>query len=346
MKAIVKTGKGKGLVEVRDITTPEINDNEVLIKVHYSGICGTDIHIWNDEFLYYPPVTLGHEFSGEIARIGKKVNGWKIGDKVVSELHTGACGACRFCRTGNYQACKFKRAPGWGINGSFAEYIKMPSWLLHRIPKGVSMEEAAIMEPAAIAAQTLHRANVNIGDFVVIFGPGPIGLICAQMAIIAGASNVIIAGKEMDTKIRLPFAKKLGVDHVVNIDKKINLGNFIKDLTNGEGADVVIEATGSELAINEAIKIIGWNGKMGVVGLPNKIRLNIDWTMAAFKALDIRFSFSSKYLDWERTLQLLGKNKLNLKALITHEFVLNEWEKAFQAITEGRAIKVLLKSIC
>lgn len=347
MKAIVKTGKGKGLVEVRNVTVPEINDNEVLIKVHYSGICGTDIHIWNDEFPYYPPVTLGHEFSGEIVKIGKKIlNGWKIGDKVVSELHTGACGVCRFCRTGNYQACKFKRAPGWGIDGSFAEYIKMPAWLLHRIPDGVSMEEAAIMEPAAIAAQTLHRVNVNIGDFVVIFGPGPIGLICAQMAIIAGASRTVIVGKEIDSEVRLPLAKKLGVDYTVNIDKKINLENFIKDLTNGEGADVVIEATGSESAINEAFKIIGWNGKMGVVGLPNRTRLSIDWSTAAFKALDIRFSFSSKYLDWERTLQLLKKGKLNLKALIIHEFILNEWEKAFQVITEGKAIKVLLKSIC
>ena len=345
MKAVVKTGKGKGLIEVRDVAVPQINDNEVLIKVHYSGICGTDIHIWNDEFPYYPPVTLGHEFSGEIVKLGKDIDRWKMGDKVVSELHTGACGVCRFCRTGNYQACKFKRSPGWGINGSFAEYIKMPSCLLHKIPKGVSMEEAAIMEPAAIAAQTLHRANVNIGDSVVIFGPGPIGLICAQMAIIAGASNVIMVGKEIDSKIRLPFAKKFGVDHIVNIDKKNNLENFIKDLTNGEGVDVVIEATGSEFAINEAIKIIGWNGKMGVVGLPNKSRLNISWTMAAFKALDIRFSFSSKYLDWERTLQFLGKNRLNLKALITHEFVLDDWEKAFQVITEGKTIKVLFKLI-
>lgn len=141
MKAVVKIGKGKGLVEVRDVPTPEINYSEVLIKVHCSGICGTDIHIWNDEFPYYPPVILGHEFSGEIVRIGKKVSGWEIGDKVVSELHTMTCGVCRFCRAGNYQACKFKRAPGWGVNGSFAEYIKMPSWLLHRIPDGVSMEE-------------------------------------------------------------------------------------------------------------------------------------------------------------------------------------------------------------
>jgi len=121
MKAIVKTGKGKGLVEIRDVAVPEINDNEVLIKVYYAGICGTDIHIWNDEFIYYPPVTLGHEFSGEIVKLSKNVNRWKIGDKVVSELDTGACGVCRFCRTANYQACKFKRSPSWGINESFSE---------------------------------------------------------------------------------------------------------------------------------------------------------------------------------------------------------------------------------
>ncbi|MBA7498424.1 D-arabitol-phosphate dehydrogenase [subsurface metagenome] len=345
MKAIVKTGRGKGLVEIREVPTPEINYSEVLIKVHYSGICGTDIHIWNDEFPYYPPVTLGHEFSGEIVKLGKDVDRWKIGDKVVSELHTGACGVCRFCRTSNYQACKFKRAPGWGINGSFTEYIKMPSWLLHKIPDGVSMKEAAIMEPAAIAAQAIYKANVKTGDFVIIFGPGPIGLICAKMAMITGANRVAIVGKEIDNKIRLPLSKKLGVDYVINIDKEADLENFIKDLTNGEGADVVIEATGSELAINEAFKIMRWNGRMAVVGLPNKTRLSINWSIAALKALDIRFSFSSKYLDWERTLQLLKKRKLNLKTLITHEFPLNEWKKAFKVIVEGKAIKVLLKSI-
>lgn len=344
MKALVKYKKGIGNMKIKDVPIPEPDDNEVGIKINACGICGTDIKIMKDEFPYNAPVIVGHEFSGEIVKLGKKVNGWEIGDKVVSELHTGACGVCRFCRTGNYQACKFKRSPGYGINGSFAEYIKMPSWLLHRIPDGVSMEEAALMEPAAIAAQTLHRANVGTADFVVIFGPGPIGLISAQMAMIAGASRVIMVGKEIDSKIRLPLAKKLGVDHVVNIDdEETNLENFVKNLTSGEGADVVIEATGSEFAINKAFEILRWNGRMAVVGLSNKMKLNIDWRTGGFKALDIRFSFSSKYLDWEKTLQLLEKKKLNLKALITHEFVLDEWKKAFQVIAEGKAIKVLLK---
>jgi len=343
MKALVKYKKGVGNMKIMDVPIPEPDDNEVRIKINACGICGTDVKIMKDEFPYNTPVIVGHEFSGKIVKLSKKVNGWKIGDKVVSELHTGACGVCRFCRTGNYQACKFKRSPGYGINGAFTEYIKMPSWLLHRIPDGVSMEEAALMEPAAIAAQTLFRADVKIGDFVVIFGPGPIGLISAQMAIIAGASKVIIVGKEIDNKIRLPLAKKLGVDHVVNIDRENNLENIIKDLSNGEKADVVIEATGSEFAINKALEILHWNGRMAVVGLSNKMRLNIDWKTGSFKALDIRFSFSSKYLDWEKTLRLLEKKKLNLKALITHEFVLNEWEKAFQVIEEGKAIKVLLK---
>jgi len=128
--------------------------------------------------------------------------------------------------------------------------------------------------------------------------------------------------------------------------KEINLENFVKDLTNSEVINVVIEVTGSEFAINKAYKILRWYGKMSVVGLPNKTGLNIDWGTGAFKALDVRFGFSSKYLDWEKTLQLLEKKKLNLKTLISHEFVLDEWEKAFQVVTEGRAIKVLLKSIC
>ena len=178
MKALVKTKKGKGFLEIKEMPVPEINHDEVLIKVYYTGICGTDIHIFTDQFpLYYPPVILGHEFSGEIVKLGEKVTSWKTGDRVVAECQSLVCGKCRFCRTGHPEACLFKRSPGWGINGSFADYIKMPDWLLHKIPDNVSYKEAALTEPAAVSSQALYsRAKVSAGDFVVVLGTGPIGI--------------------------------------------------------------------------------------------------------------------------------------------------------------------------
>jgi D-arabinose 1-dehydrogenase-like Zn-dependent alcohol dehydrogenase len=139
MLALVKTGKGKGLVELKEAPIPLINENEVLIEVNAAGICGTDLHIYHDEFLYWPPVILGHEFAGVIAAKGDDVTDWDVGDRVVGEPHTLACGKCWLCRTGNRQICPKKRSPGWGIDGCFAKYMRYPEpELLHRIPETLS----------------------------------------------------------------------------------------------------------------------------------------------------------------------------------------------------------------
>ena len=182
MKALVKYQSGDGFVELRDVKIPEIKNDEVLIRVKACGICGSDIHILHDEFKNYPPVILGHEFSGEIAEVGKKVDGWNKGDRVVSELHIEACRVCYLCRNGQAQICPKKRAIGSGSNGAFAEYMKVPTWLLHRIPESVSFEAAALTEPTAISIDAIiETGKVKPGDFVAITGPGPIGLLIDEL---------------------------------------------------------------------------------------------------------------------------------------------------------------------
>lgn len=343
MKALLKTKKGKGFLEIEDVQIPEIDDNEVLIKVYYSGICGTDIHILSDEFTYYPPVILGHEFSGEIVQVGEKVTLWEGGDRVVAECQSLACGKCRYCRTGHPEACDSKRSPGWGINGSFAEYIKMPSWLLHKIPDNVSYKEAALTEPAAVSSQVLFsRSKLGTGDFVVVLGTGPIGIIIAKMAKIAGASKVLITGIDKDEHYRLLLAKKMGIEHNVNINK-VNLKEMVDDLTHGIGADLVVEATGVELAINQAFDIVRKLGTIAIVGIPGQSRLNVNWSAGSFKALDIRFSFSSQYKDWIRVLKQFENRSLDLTSLITHEFELDNWRIAFEKVIDCQGGKVLLK---
>ena len=174
MKALVKTAKGMGNIEIRDVSIPKIpKDDWVLIKIKAAGVCGTDLHIWHDQFFYWPPVILGHEFSGEIVEMGSKVTGFDTGDRVVVEPHSLACGKCEFCRQGKIQICSDKRSPGWGIDGAFTEYIVMPSLLLHKIPDGLSYELAAIAEPMAIAVhQVVERGRIECQDFVVVTGAG------------------------------------------------------------------------------------------------------------------------------------------------------------------------------
>ncbi|HEY3415391.1 MAG TPA: alcohol dehydrogenase catalytic domain-containing protein, partial [Armatimonadota bacterium] len=153
MQALVKTQKGVGFLALLDVEQPKPGPGEVLIEVKACGICGTDVHVLHDQFPYWPPVVLGHEFSGEVVELGPEAKYYKVGDRVVGEPHTQACGHCYLCRTGNVQICPTKRSPGWGINGAFTKYLKMPEKLLHRIPDSMGYDVAAIVEPTA---NTVH----------------------------------------------------------------------------------------------------------------------------------------------------------------------------------------------
>ena len=173
MLALIKRAKGEGQMGLDERPIPVCGEDEVLIRVAYSGICGTDIHILHDQFAYYPPVILGHEFSGEIVQIGQRVTGFSVGDRVVGEPHNRACGKCHLCRNGHIQNCADKRSIGWGIDGAFTDYLVMPEKLLHKIPDTLSLPEAAMAEPCAIVAhQLLERARVTPGDTVVVMGMG------------------------------------------------------------------------------------------------------------------------------------------------------------------------------
>src|SRR6056297_3341060 len=204
MKALVKTEKGKGNIEIQDVPEPQNAPDEVLIEVKACGVCGTDIHIMHDQFPYWPPVIMGHEFAGEIVQVGDEVEGWEVGGRVVGEPHTKACGECDLCRTGHVQICEHKRSPGWGIDGAFAKYLAYPTHLLHEIPDDMSFTHAALVEPTAnIVTDVLERATVEPEDFVVVIGPGPIGLTAAMAAKGQGAREVMIVGTPADVDLRL-----------------------------------------------------------------------------------------------------------------------------------------------
>jgi L-iditol 2-dehydrogenase len=342
MLALVKTQKGEGFLELRDVPEPQIAADEVLIEVKAAGICGTDIHVKHDTFPYWPPVILGHEFSGVIAQVGEKVEGWKVGDRVVGEPHTQACGECYLCRRGHIQNCAQKRSPGWGIDGAFAKYLKYPPKLLHRIPDAMTFEQAAVVEPAAnVVTDILVRGTLAAGDFVVVTGPGPIGLLAAQVARAGGAREVMLVGAPSDEELRLPTARTLGIEHVVNLTEVDPLQRCL-ELTDGRGADLVIECSGAPPAIAGTVAMARKWGKICAIGLTGKRPVTLDWDAAQTKVLTLYFNMSTAYESWDATIALIASGKVQIDPLVTHTLPLTQWEEAFAAVEKMEALKALL----
>jgi L-iditol 2-dehydrogenase len=343
MQALVKRARGPGNLELLEVAVPQIAPDEVLIRVRACGICGSDLKIEDDQHPYMAPVVIGHEFAGEIVEVGRDVESWADGQRVVSEQHTHACGHCRQCLTGNAFACASKRAPGYFTDGAFAEFIKIPAWLLHRIPDNLSLVEAALSEPAAVAAHgVLDRTGIRPEDVVLVLGCGPIGLVAAKMAQAEGAAKVIVTGIDRDEEVRLPKAHELGIDHVVNV-MQTDLAALVEDLTCGEGADVVIELSGAPPAITQAFELARRLGRVGIIGQPPTDEVAIPYREALFRALTVSFSYSSRYTSWERVLSLFARGAIRPAQFITHVLPLEEWERGFDLLRNGKAVKVVLQ---
>jgi L-iditol 2-dehydrogenase len=342
MQALVKTQKGAGFLELREVEPPRPGAGEVLIEVKACGVCGTDIHVLHDRFPYWPPVILGHEFAGQVVETGPETHYYKTGDRVVGEPHTQACGHCYLCRTGNVQICPMKRSPGWGIDGAFTKYLKMPERLLHRIPDGMGYDVAALVEPAANAVHdVVERAKVEAGDFVVVLGPGPIGLLAAMTARAGGARHVVMVGTPADEEIRLKKARALGLESVFNVAVQ-NPAEAVRDLTNGAGADLVIECSGSAAAIASTVDLVRKKGRICAIGLTARESIAFPWDKAAFKVCDIIFNLSTSYTSWDRTIQLIHTGRIPAQEIISHRLPLSQWRSGFDEIEAQRALKVLL----
>lgn len=341
MRALVKTGKGAGLIEVRDIPVPSIGDGDVLIEVKAAGICGTDLHIYHDEFPYWPPVILGHEFSGMIAALGKNVTDWKVGDRVVGEPHTMACGKCWLCRTGNRQLCPEKRSPGWGIDGCFAKYMRFPEpALLHRIPESLSFEDAAQVEPTAnVVTDVLERGVVEPGDVVAVIGPGPIGITAAMAAKAGGADRILLIGTDADEELRLPTARKIGtIDRVLNVQRE-NVPKLILDITQGRGADLVVEASGAERGIALGVQLVRKLGRVTAIGLTARPDISFPYATGMFKSATYVFNLSTSYTSWDKAIRLIANGKIDVAALVTHRGGIDRWQEFFTALDNKKGLK-------
>lgn len=342
MRALVKTGKGIGLIEVREVPEPRPGKGEVLIKIEACGICGSDIHVRHDSFPYWPPVTLGHEFTGTVVELGEDCGKLKIGDRVVAEPHTRACGKCYLCRTGNIQVCPEKRSPGWGIDGGMAEYIAYPERLLHKIPDSMTWDQAVMIEPVAnIVTDLLERTRVDPGETVVVLGPGPIGLLAAMASRAVGAGDVILVGAPGDVPLRFPKAAELGFRHLVNAAEE-NSVQYVLDHTEGLGADVVVECSGAPAAIATIPELVRKHGRVNVIGLTGGRKVELEWDKLLFKVATLVFNMSTYYTSWSKSIALVASGQVQAEKLITHKAPLEEWERVFDAVENQQALKGVL----
>lgn len=342
MKAVVKFKDGKDGWEIRDVERADPGPGEVEIEVKYVGICGSELHLYHDQHFYIPPVIVGHEFSGVISRVGANVRGWKVGDKVVSENQVGACRACEYCRSGLMHFCSERKPVGYVSNGYWTQYVCRPSWMLHKVPSAVSLEEAALTEPTTVAVSALcERHQIKTGDVVLVQGCGPIGLLAAMVSKAAGAGHIVVTGTSADKEARLPVAESLGVDRVINISEE-DIKPYIMEVTNGKGVDVVVEASGAPAAISSAIDVIKKRGTLIAIGEVGDDIVSYRWTTSIFKAVSILFTYGSTYDSWETALKLMSNHKINVKPLITHVLPLERWREGFELLEQKKGIKVLM----
>ncbi len=338
MKALVKRSAGIGNLELMEVPEPKPESKEVKIEVKAAAICGTDIHIFYDEYVNCPPVVLGHEMAGIVVEVGENVKKVKVGDRVTSETFKYTCGTCYFCQIGQIAHCPKRLSMGIHVDGAFTKYLIQREESIHILPDNIEFSAGALSEPLATAVHSVYeRANILPGDTVMISGPGPIGLLCLQ-AVKNLNVTVILCGVTNDEN-RLAFGKKLGADHIINVEKD-SLG-LIKDLTADLGVDAAIECAGAKASLDQCINLLRKGGQLIEVGLFGKnIEINIDQTV--IKELEIKPSFTYQHKTWERAMKLLKEDKIKIEPLVSGEFYLKDWEEAFEAVKENRGYKYLL----
>jgi L-iditol 2-dehydrogenase len=326
-------------MRVEEVPVPEIAENEVLIAVKSCGICGTDPHIYKGHFPVPFPLIPGHEFSGEVVSTGAAVTTVGIGDKVTADI-TISCGKCFYCRMGQKLFCEEIVQIGVHTNGAFAQYVKVPEANIYKLPKEMSWEEAAYIEPLACVIRGQERANITMGSTVAIIGAGPMGLVHAQLAKMNGATTVIMS--EMNA-IRIEKAKNLGVDHVIDASAQDPV-QAVLDLTEGRGADFVIEAVGSIPTYQQAFQMVRRGGVLVTYGAaPAHAVMEIKPFEIYSKELTIVGSYAGTYDTWLKAIHLISSKRFKPMDIISKSIPLtNIVDGIKEAMTNKDIIKIIV----
>jgi len=333
-------------VKFEDKPVPEIKDPyEVLIEVKFTGICGSDVHYWQHgaigPYVVKDPMVLGHESAGVVAKVGSSVKGLKPGDRVAMEPGI-PCRRCERCKEGKYNLCPhmaFAATPPY--DGTLAKYYKLPEDFCFKLPEHVSLEEGALMEPLAVAVHITKQSAIKQGDSIVVFGAGPVGLLCCAVAKAFGAGKIIAVDI---VKHRLEFAKKYAATATFEPERAPAVENAARLKKENDlpiGADVVIDASGAEPSIQTAIHALRVGGTY-VQGGMGRDECTFPIMAACTKELTVKGSFRYGSGDYKLALELITSGKINVKDLISNKVSFENAEEAFASVKAGKGIKVLI----
>jgi L-iditol 2-dehydrogenase len=328
VRGLTKLASGVGNVALSDRPEPEATAGHVVLDVVAAGICGTDIHIYDGEYASRPPVTMGHEVSGVVAEIGEGVDAGWLGARVVTETYFSTCGHCRHCLSGRINLCLERRSIGSFVDGGFAPRLDVPARNLHRIPDWLDGRVAAMTEPLACCCQSLlNPERVVPGDAVLVVGPGPIGLLAAQVARAAGG-DVHVRGTPRDEP-RLGIAERLGFSTSTTDDGP------------ADEFDVVVECSGHEAGMTFALESARRGARYVQIGLAGK-PVSIPFDLVCFGELTITSGNASTPTSWKQALELISERRVDLEPLFSDAVPLAEWEQAFAGTRSGAGIKYVL----
>ncbi len=338
MRALVKAKPKRG-IWLEDIDKPAVGHNDVLIRVKRTAICGTDIHIyqWDDwaRNTISVPLAVGHEFYGEVVKVGAEVKGFKVGDRVSAEGHI-TCGVCRNCRAGRRHLCM--NTSGVGVNraGAFADFISIPAFNVFKLPDAISDEMASILDPLGNATHTALSFDL-VGEDVLITGAGPIGIMAVAIARYAGARHIVITDVN---DYRLELARRMGTTVALNVTTG-TLDQTMTDLGMEEGFDVGMEMSGNPSAFRDMLRTMHHGGKIALLGIPPD-EMAIDWTQVIFKGLELKGIYGREMFETWYKMSSMLQSGLNIEPIITHRFPLEDYEEAFQLMESGRSGKIIL----
>jgi len=344
MRALVKTAPGTGMV-LQDVPRPSCGPGDVLIRVHHAGVCGTDLHIWEwDSWAsgrMRPPVVIGHEFAGEVAELGSEAAAaghLREGDLVTAEGHI-VCGHCLQCRTGNAHLCQRTQIIGVDRDGAFAEYIAMPASNVMKLD-GIPTEIGAVMDPAGNAVHTVLEGGEVSGSTVFVLGCGPIGCFAAGIARAAGAALVIAS--DLNDR-RLELARAMGAHHTLNPGRDDVVAR-VRDLTGGDGADLVCEMSGHPAGHAQAFAAARMGGRVNLLGTPSRTT-EVDFARdVIFRGLTLYGVTGRRmYTTWHQLGRFLRAGVFDPRPVITHRFPLERIAEAIAVIKAGEAGKVILE---
>jgi len=340
MLALVKTQAGPGNIELKEMPEPTPGPGEVLIEIKACGICGTDMHIYHGTIDCAIPVTMGHELSGVVVKLGEGVKSIQLGARVTSETHAHLCGHCAFCMSGYPRYCVERKMVGRHGHGGFAKYYVTKEERLTVLPDNVSFAAGAVTEPLFTVTHALYeRVGVQSGDVVVIMGPGPMGLLSAQVAKALGGI-VVVCGLTSDRQ-RLDLAKSMGVDAVVDLQQE-DINNVVSQLSGEYGADAVAECSGAAPAMELGLNLLRKCGKMVQIGLTGK-PVNYNTDLVVNKGLEVIGTVGTTFTAKQRALNFLARGLVNTEAVISDIMPMKDWKDGFEKMDRKEGLKIVLE---